>query len=280
MFSLRVTAVAIACLVSISGTAQAEDDKVLAEALDFAMHDAQYTLYHEIGHMLIGELGLPVLGKEEDAADALATIWLLTDDTDDNSYNALIDAADAWYFNAVRSTGTSVEELSYYDEHSLDLHRAYAMVCMMVGADAEAFGETADIYEIDEEQQESCAGTFDQAVTSWDALLEPHLVAEEQGAGIEIVYEDAGEYELFAEELKARGIIEHAAQLVLDWYVLPNEVTIRATQCGEANAYFYPAISEITYCYELAEHMFGMYLVDIVGWTPPEEETAPPTRRR
>jgi hypothetical protein len=272
MISLRKTAAASLCLALLAAPAMAqEQDQVLAESMDFAMHDALYTMYHEVGHMLVGELGLPVLGKEEDAADALATIWLLTDETDDDSWNALIDAADGWYFNAVQSTGSGVEDFSYYDDHSLDIQRAYAMVCMMVGAEPEAFGETADIYEIDADQQEACSQTYEQAVTSWDALLEPHLVDGEPGAEIEVVYEDAGEYEVFAEELKARGILEHAAKLVMDWYVLPEPITFRATQCGEANAYFYPGEREIIYCYELADHMFNLYLYDIAGWSDTAE---------
>ena len=47
---------------------------MLGEAMAFAMHDAAFTMYHEVGHLLVGELGLPVLGKEEDAVDSWATI--------------------------------------------------------------------------------------------------------------------------------------------------------------------------------------------------------------
>jgi hypothetical protein len=286
MISLRRTAATCFCLALAASPVLGEDDedKVLADAMEFAMHDATFTLYHEIGHMLVGELGIPVLGKEEDAADALATIWLLTDETDDDSYNALIDASDGWYFNAVKSTGSGLEDLSYYDDHSLDIQRAYAMVCMMVGADPEAFKETADGYEMSEDTQEGCALTYEQAVTSWDKLLEPHLVDDEEGAPIEIIYDDPGEYEVFADELKERGILEHAAELVTSWYVLPEKVTIRATQCGEPNAYYYPGAREINYCYELAEHMFYLYLYDIAGWgdtaesSDEDERDAPPQR--
>lgn len=264
----------MACVCGFVGgvAAQEIDEQILGEAMDFAMHDAAFTMYHEIGHMLVGELGLPVLGKEEDAADSLATILLLIDDSDDDSYNALIDAADGWYFNAVKSTGAGVEEFSYYDEHSLDIQRAYAMVCLMVGKDPEVFGETADNYELDTDQQENCTYTYEQALFSWMTLLEPHETGEEESAQIEIVYEDAGEYENFAEELKSRGILEHAAQLITESYVLPSPVTFRAMQCGEANAYYDPSTSEVSYCYELAEDLFYLYVYDIVGWSDGGEE--------
>lgn len=57
-------ATAIGALLSLPVQAQDLDETQTAEAMDFAMHDAVFTMYHEIGHLLIGELGLPVLGKE------------------------------------------------------------------------------------------------------------------------------------------------------------------------------------------------------------------------
>lgn len=267
MRTLRATALAACVVASVCPALAAEDElSVLSDAMDFAMHDATFTMYHEIGHMLVSELGLPVLGREEDAVDALATIWLLTDDSDDDSWNALIDAADGWYFNAVQSTGSGVDDFSYYSDHSLDIQRAYAMVCLMVGAVPDVFRDAADAYDIDSDQQEACAYTYEQARSSWEVLLEPHTDDEYYGEPIEIIYEDAGEYKKFAKQFAARGIMEHAAELVMENYVLPQPVTFRATQCGEANAFFDPSASEVIYCYELAEHMYTMYLYDIIGW--------------
>nr|WP_314260596.1 DUF4344 domain-containing metallopeptidase [uncultured Devosia sp.] len=244
----------------------------ISAAVEFALHDASFTLYHEIGHMLVGELGIPVLGKEEDAADALATIMLLTDDEDDDSYNALVDSADGWYFNAVKSTGAGVEDFSYYDEHSLDIQRAYAMVCLMVGKDPEAFEQTAEAYELDQDRIDGCAYTYDQAYTSWTTLLEPHAMTDEPGAEITVVYEDGGDYQEFADLIQEREVLEKAANLVMSRYVLPGPVTFRGAQCGEANAYYSPSDSEITYCYELAADMFQLYLGDILGYGGGEAE--------
>jgi hypothetical protein len=264
---MAALAAAVLC-VGFQASAAAQDDEsvILGEAMTFALHDAAFTMYHEIGHMLVGELGLPVLGKEEDAVDALATIWLLEFDEGEDSYDALINAADGWYFNAVNSTGSGVDDFSYYSDHSLDIQRAYAMVCMMVGKDPEVFGETADIYELDADQQEACGYTYEQAFTSWMTLLDPHLTEDETGAVIEVIYEDAGDYEDYAQALKDYRIMEYAAETVAASFNLPGPVSFRATQCGEPNAFYDPSASEVIYCYEMAEHMFYMYLYDIVGW--------------
>ena len=272
--ALLIATVMVA-LSSLPAQAQDLDETQLADAMDFAMNDAVFTMYHEIGHMLVGELGLPVLGKEEDAADALATILLLLDDSDEDSYNALIDSADGWYFNAVKSTGEGVDALSYYSDHSLDIQRAYAMVCMMVGKDPEAFAATADAYELDADRRESCVYTFEQAASAWATLLAPHEVTNAPGAAITVTYEDAGDYAVFADELKQRQVLERAAALITESYVLPGPVDFVAMQCGEANAYYSPSQSTVTYCYELADSMFALYVNDILPlWESDTDEAA------
>lgn len=240
---------------------------ILEDAMSFALHDAAFTIYHEIGHLLVGELGLPVLGKEEDAVDAWATIWMLEFDEDEDSYDALIDAADGWYFNAVKSTGSGIEDFSYSSDHSLDIQRAYAMVCFMVGKDPDVFGETADIYEIDADRQEACAYTYEQAMVSWMSLLEPHLLDDgAEPSKIEVVYEEAGDYGNVAQALREYGIVDYAAAVVSQSFDLPRPVTFRVTQCGEPNAFYSPSDGEVIYCYELADYMYTMYVYDIMGW--------------
>lgn len=269
-----LAAIFVCVTLGASGAAAQDDEnQVLQDAMAFAMHDAAFTVYHEVGHMLVGELGLPVLGKEEDAVDTLATIWLLNDEDQDYAFNALIDASDGWYYNAVNSTGSGVDEFSYYDEHSLDIQRAYAMVCLMVGADPDNFGETADIYELDPDQQENCAYTYEQALASWGTLLSAHELNGNESAPIEVIYEDAGDFEEFAVALKEEGVLERAADEITSSYALPQPVTFRATQCGEANAYYDPSASEVTYCYELAAEMYNLYVYDIAGWGDTGEDT-------
>lgn len=234
-----------------------EDERGIA--MDFAMHDAIFTLYHETGHLLVGELGLPVLGKEEDAADALAVILILnyTPDADDR-YNILADAADGWYLNAQNSTGEGVDDLSFYDDHSLDIQRAYAVVCMIVGADPAEFGEVADIYEMDAERQEACGPVYAQSESAWMTLLDPHLGTTD-AAAIEIVYDDAGDYGDIRAALEEWEIVEALATLLAENFVLPEPIKLRVAQCGEANAFYDPDAREITYCYEMGAEMYDLY---------------------
>src|SRR5262245_5446003 len=47
------------------------------DVIAFVVGNILFVMSHELGHALISEMGLPVLGKEEDAADAFATLVAL-----------------------------------------------------------------------------------------------------------------------------------------------------------------------------------------------------------
>lgn len=257
MTAFRSAALAAALALFAMPALAADDSKLTdeqkAEAMDFAMHDAIFTLYHESGHLLVHELGLPVLGKEEDAADSLAVVQIFKNTKDeDELFNTMNDVADGWYYSSLNMTD---EDIDTYDDHSLDIQRANTMVCMMVGANPDEFGETADAYEMDADQQDACAETYQQAVDSWDKELLPHL-AKAPGAEIPVTYEKAGKFQQYADELQSRKVLENLADELRTNYALPGPVTIAAKQCDDANAFYDPETHSITYCYELAADMY------------------------
>src|SRR5262249_60885285 len=45
--------------------------------VEFVVGNTLFALVHEVGHALISEMGLPVLGREEDAADTYAVLAML-----------------------------------------------------------------------------------------------------------------------------------------------------------------------------------------------------------
>jgi len=256
--ALAAALAALAVPAFAAGSTKLTDDQK-AEAMDFAMHDAVFTLFHESGHLLIHELGLPVLGHEEDAADAIGVIQIFNTTKDpDELGNTMNDVADGWYWSWQNASDDEVSEnVATYDDHSLDIQRANAIVCMMVGADPDKFDDTANQFEFDDDMKDGCADTYTQARDSWDKELAPYL-AKAPGPAIPVTYDPPGKYKLYADELKKRGILENLATMLSTGFALPRRIKIVATQCDEPNAYYAEETHSITYCYELAEDEYNI----------------------
>ena len=121
----------------------------------------------------MSEFNLPVLGREEDAADSFAALALLHIGTD-FAHRVLEDAARGLIVMGARRTTLGHEPL-FYDEHGLDQQRAYQIICFMVGSDPGGFRAIAAEAKLPPERQESCGADYDQARASWAQLLEPHF---------------------------------------------------------------------------------------------------------
>jgi hypothetical protein len=208
------------------------------------------TMYHEFGHALISELELPVLGKEEDAVDAFANIMMISDEPDP-ILDEMIQAVSVEYFE----DGKFSEPVAW-DEHSMDEQRAYAVVCMLVGADPKGFKETADNADMPDHRQEACAYEWESTLNAWEKLIEVHYIADEesQPAQIFIEYEKPNKkYLKVAGLLKASGIIDDVIDDIEGTFKIPNDISVVVKSCDEENAFWFANDRQITFCYELAE---------------------------
>ena len=130
-----------------------------------------YFFYHEIGHALIDILELPAVGKEEDAVDQLAALALL-EEADGGGLDAL-DAAIAFFYITGTIQVQTVQQLPFWDEHSLGIQRAYDMMCLAYGYDQSYFSSYLDL--LPQERAQRCSQEYTRIDSAWDALLEPHL---------------------------------------------------------------------------------------------------------
>lgn len=222
------------------------------DALSFAIGNAQFVLFHEAGHMLIAELDLPVLGREEDAVDMLATLLQLESETEEAD-QALVDSVDGWTLSSdTRLQRDETEDLS--GAHGLDMQRAYMMACLMAGKDPERFAETIAYLELTEERLAQCPDEYDLARRSWERLLSGHAANRRRPTQLDIVYREPTDSDLdgYVVLVKEAALLERVAE-VLRIFALKDGITIAADECGEANAYWNPNDREITICYELVQ---------------------------
>ncbi|RYE60414.1 MAG: hypothetical protein EOP20_02595 [Hyphomicrobiales bacterium] len=171
------------------------------DMIRFAANNSLFVLYHEMAHLLVDQLRLPVLGREEDAADNVAT-WTLLNKRTPEAHKALEDAAEGWLLTGV-AYGSGEYEEDFAAAHSLDKQRAYQIVCMMVGSDDKAFRPIANQYAIARDRQDSCYWEYELVDRSLENVLKEH-VASGQEAEVNVTYHDAGGRLKFAADAKRR----------------------------------------------------------------------------
>jgi hypothetical protein len=228
------------------------------ERIEFVAGNLLFALVHEVGHMLIAEMGLPVLGREEDAADQFATITGLKMG-DAFSTRVLIASARGWFLSDKRNQKENIQ-MQFYDEHGLDRQRAYNIVCLMVGSDPDKFDQLAEMTQLPPERRGTCQGDYSNASWSWETALKPHLRKEGQPkTTIAVSYQDSEQYELFARGFKNLHILEEVAEHLSGRYVWRRPIALEMTSCNEPAARWDLSLQKIIVCYELAADFAQLY---------------------
>jgi hypothetical protein len=252
------------------------------KAVEFITGNMIFVLGHEAGHAVIREMGIPVTGREEDAADIFATLMALMC-TDAFADRVLANAALGWFFSDRRDRRLG-EKLEYYDEHGIDLQRAYNIVCLMVGSSMTKFAGLATAAKLPAERQQSCAEDYLNASGSWDNVLQAHLRKPDQPrTELNIVYgPTTGKHYTYGEVARQIRVLEAIADNLSDRFVWRAPISLEMQTCGEANARWIYREKRVVICYELADEFAQLYRQ--YGRTmslslEPDVATAPKLRR-
>ena len=139
------------------------------EASNLTRDAMTFVLLHELGHALIGELGLGVTGKEEDAVDELATLILIENGKHDMAI------AGTYALVLLHQFQGKGRPTPFFDEHSVSEARLYDVFCMILGSNPKKFAD-----EILRERPElkarapKCPDTYKKIDKAWTTLLAPH----------------------------------------------------------------------------------------------------------
>lgn len=244
------------------------DPEAVDAIASFVLGNTANTAFHEMGHALVSELGFNVLGKEEDAVDAFANLIMVARQNDPELDRMIVSVADG-YFKDGQFADEASDPSFAWDEHSLNAQRAFAVICILVGAEPAKFKDAADNAGMPPERQESCQSDWASASTAWDNLLAPWSIAK--GAKVAkshfvITYDTPKpEYAKTAAFLKGSAIIEGVLKqmdYLVAWPGAP--IGVKVTSCGESNAYWSPDERELTICYEIVQGYVDSGLSDYV----------------
>ena len=152
----------VICKELVDLTYQVDEDNFGQTSGNYVAYNAiKFFFWHEVGHYLIDKCNLPVLGKEEDAADSFsvyASLYL--------ENNPDIAISGAYTFIIFTQYGL---DSAYWDEHSFDLQRAYNILCWVYGSNPENFSFIVNAFP--QLQGRNCSLEYERTILGWGQQL-------------------------------------------------------------------------------------------------------------
>ncbi|MGL4438439.1 MAG: DUF4344 domain-containing metallopeptidase [Bosea sp. (in: a-proteobacteria)] len=137
---------------------------------------------HEGAHALFDYLDIPLLGREEDAADQLAAYMLLGLGRKDTPqliagivYMYLNEAGVRRLASLHRKRLRFVDGKQHSDVHSTPLQRMYNTLCLAYGAQPELFKHAVERGALPADRADGCAEEFGQVEKAFRRLILPHV---------------------------------------------------------------------------------------------------------
>jgi hypothetical protein len=231
--------------------------------VEFVVGNLLFVLGHEAGHAAISDMGIPVVGREEDAADIFSTLMALMCE-DGFGDRVLANAALGWFFSDRRDRRyrrPGAEAAAFYDGHGMDLQRAYTVVCLMVGSNMGKFAGIANTARLPAERQTTCQDDYLNAKWSWDQVLKPHLRTPDQAkTAINVVYGPGnGQYDAHAAVSQQMKLLEIIGETLSDRFAWRAPISLEMQTCGESNARFEFRTKKVVLCYELADEFSELH---------------------
>jgi hypothetical protein len=140
--------------------------------IDTVMGPLFDTSLHEFGHALFDMLNIPVFGREEDAADQVAS-YIVLQLGKTEARRLMMGTAHAYKTEAEGAAPPSLKEFS--DEHGTPAQRAYNVLCIAYGADPKLFSDFVTKGYLPKKRVEACEDEYEQAAQAFETLIGPHI---------------------------------------------------------------------------------------------------------
>jgi hypothetical protein len=133
-------------------------------------------ILHELGHALFQIQDIPLLGKEEDAADQIAALIMLQFGPK-VALTTIKGTFNAWHHMNAERLASQKGEIKFFqeaDEHSLDIQRAFNFLCIAYGKDQATFQELVDQF-LPRARRDNCADEYKQAALAFRKTVMPDV---------------------------------------------------------------------------------------------------------
>jgi hypothetical protein len=150
-----------------------EEDAIAGPILDVFLHEA--------AHALFDQFEVPILGRGEDAADAVASLFVLH--LAEEAAKARVAAIAFMYLETAGLEAATLAEARLRDfraddfanGHGTPLQRHYNLICLAYGFDPGRFADAVALSAMPASRAAGCALEYREALQAFRRLLGPHL---------------------------------------------------------------------------------------------------------
>jgi hypothetical protein len=131
------------------------------------------TTLHEFAHAMFDMLGVPVLGREEDAADQVSAYMMLHLGKAE-ARRLIVGTSYAYKTEAEAATAPPTMK-QFADAHGTPAQRFYNLLCIAYGADAQLFGDMVEKGHLPKDRAEDCKDEYQQVAYAYEKLVGQHI---------------------------------------------------------------------------------------------------------
>jgi hypothetical protein len=128
---------------------------------------------HEVGHAVFDLWKIPLLGREEDAADQFSAYIMLQFRKDEA--RRLIMGSAYQYKADMSASQVVMPTQKFADEHGTPTQRFYNLLCIAYGADPVLFADFASTGMLPKDRAEYCEDEYKQVAYAFRTLLRPYI---------------------------------------------------------------------------------------------------------
>jgi hypothetical protein len=148
--------------------------------LNYVVGPLLEVLLHELAHAVFDLRKVPILGREEDAADQVAAFLLLR--IGKGEVRRVIASIATMYASEAKDAPSKLKDFA--DEHGMPAQRLFNLLCINYGADRKIFGDLVDKGFLPKERAEQCDGEYRQVKFAFDRLIAPKLGNQVKAASL------------------------------------------------------------------------------------------------
>jgi hypothetical protein len=161
-------------LAEILKNAPKEDLPIGISRADTILGPVLDVFLHETGHAVFHMLQIPILGRQEDAADQFAAYVMLRLGKDE-ARKMILGAAYGYNIQMPQGHRVTVPVDVFSDEHSLPAQRAYNVLCIAYGADKTLFADVVELEFLPKKRADICSYEYEDLTFAMTKLIGPHI---------------------------------------------------------------------------------------------------------